>query len=375
MSDHLISIVIATYNEASNIPELFRRIKEALNGYRYEIIIVDDSSPDGTAEIARRKMIEYGIDGRVIIRSERGLSSAILRGFRESRGDIIVVMDADLQHPPEVIPRLIEYMESRDLDIVIASRYIRGGGIESWSLYRRAISKLASFIARVLIPQIRGIKDPMSGFFALRRRVVDGIDMRPRGFKILLEIIVRGRWRRISEYPYIFGSRKQGRSKLRLRDMSSFILQVLDLSEYRLLKFMITGATGVAVNNIVLYLLVSFGIPVYIASPIAIEIATINNFTINNLWTFTRFRRYGKWYSRLAKYHVAVGLGNAINYITVLLLNQYIGLIESNLLGIFLGFIANYLVSSEFVWEIKWASIEKSKDKKYLSTSIVCRSL
>jgi dolichol-phosphate mannosyltransferase len=127
----------------------------------------------------------------------------------------------------------------------------------------------------------------------------------------------------------------------------------MELSDYRIPKFMLVGSTGVVVNNLVLYTLTGYlNIPVYIASSIAIETATINNFMLNDRWTFKRFRQIGKAYIRLAKYHIAVGLGNLVNYVVVLALHQILGIIPANILGIGLGFITNYLVSSEFVWEI-----------------------
>ncbi|MEM0439671.1 MAG: glycosyltransferase, partial [Sulfolobales archaeon] len=139
-----ISIVIPTYNEAENIEELLTGIKNSLESagiVSYEVIVVDDSSSDGTAEIARNVVERLKIPGRIIVRSgHRGLTSAIMRGFAESRGKYIVVMDADLQHPPETIPGLFEKASNEDLDVVIASRYIKGGGIEGAPIHRRFIS-------------------------------------------------------------------------------------------------------------------------------------------------------------------------------------------------------------------------------------------
>lgn len=356
-----ISIVIPTYNEAENIEELLTKIKNSLENVgiaSYEVVIVDDSSSDGTAYIAKRAITRLGIPGRIIVRSgPRGLTSAIMRGFAESRGVFVVVMDADLQHPPEVIPMLFEKASKDGLDVVIASRYVEGGGIEGMPIHRRVISRVAALITRILIPQARGIKDPLSGFFLARRKVIEDMGMEAvekhgRSFKTLLEILVRGRYRGVAEHPYIFKPRKRGRSKLGLRESLEFIRQVMELSEYRLPKFLIVGLSGVFVNMVVLYILANIlGIPVFIASPAAIELATINNFTLNDRWTFKRFRLMGSWYKRLLKYHAAVGLGNLVNYAVVLVLHSLLGVMVANIIGIAMGFITNYLVSSEFVWE------------------------
>lgn len=357
----MLSIVVPTYNEAENIAELLTRIRSSLKdfGDGYEVIIIDDSSVDGTADLAERVGRELGIPVRVVVRrGVRGLASAVARGFKEARGDFILVMDADLQHPPEKIGEMLSRAIKENLDLVIASRYIGGGGVEGWGFHRRLLSRLASMAARILIPRARGIRDPLSGFFLVRRSSImnmdlDSIERRGRGFKILLEILVRGSIERVAEHPYIFSPRRRGRSKLGLVESIEFIKQVMELSEYRLPKFMLVGLSGVLVNNLVLYILTAhLQIPVYISSLAAIEIATINNFTLNERWTFKRFREIGGWIFRLVKYHAAVGIGNLVNYITVLTLHSFIGVITSNIFGIGLGFITNYLVSSEFVWEV-----------------------
>ncbi len=366
LCDHCVElgIVIPTYNEAENIEELLREIKRSLERAgidSYEAIVVDDSSSDGTAEIAKRALEELNIPGRVIVRSgSRGLTSAIVRGFAESRGRYVVVMDADLQHPPEAIPELFKKAWTLDLDIVVASRYIKGGGIEGMPIHRRFMSRVAALITRILIPQARGIRDPLSGFFLVERSVIEGmstedVERHGKSFKILLEILVKGKYEKVTEHPYLFRPRRRGKSKLGIRESIEFIRQVMELSEYRLPKFMVVGLSGVAVNMGMLYILHGIlGISIIISSPVAIELATINNFTLNDRWTFKRFRLMGSWYERLLKYHVAVGLGNLVNYITVLALSGVFGVLYliSNIIGIALGFITNYLVSSEFVWEI-----------------------
>ena len=208
----MISIIVPTYNERENLEELFERIARALEGREFEIIVVDDDSPDRTWEKAEELAKKYPV--KVIRRTnERGLSSAVIRGFREANGEIFVVMDADLQHPPEVIPKLIEAIEE-GADIAIASRYVKEGKVENWHWWRKLISKGAIMVGRVALPRIRNIKDPVSGFFALRREVIEHVELNPVGFKILLEILIKGKYERVTEIPFIFGIRKAGESKL-----------------------------------------------------------------------------------------------------------------------------------------------------------------
>ncbi|MFN3803935.1 MAG: polyprenol monophosphomannose synthase, partial [Pyrobaculum sp.] len=158
----MATVVVPTYNEAENLPELVERLHRALGG-GYEVVVVDDNSPDGTGEVARRLGERYPV--RVVARERRlGLSTAVVEGARAAGGEVVVVMDADLQHPPELVPELIRHAKNGCL--AIASRYVRGGGIRRWPFVRRVISRGAVMLARLLLPEARPIRDPVSGFFA-----------------------------------------------------------------------------------------------------------------------------------------------------------------------------------------------------------------
>lgn len=210
MSAATLTIVIPTYNERDNIKPLVERLHKALSGRKYEILFIDDNSRDGTAGAASALAPEYPV--RVIVRtSERGLASAVVHGFKNSTGDVIAVMDADLQHPPEVIAGLLDSIES-GADLAIGSRYVRGGGCEGWSLTRRIISKGAIFLSHLLLPRTRGINDPMSGLFMLKRPVIEGADLKPTGYKILLEILIAGHFDKVTEVPYGFKVREKGKA-------------------------------------------------------------------------------------------------------------------------------------------------------------------
>jgi dolichol-phosphate mannosyltransferase len=223
-----LSIIVPTYNEAENIPELLNRIEGTLRGESFEIIVVDDNSRDGTADLVEELGEKYG-NVRVLRRPGRlGLGSAVVDGVEVADGDMIAVMDADLQHPPELLPRMLEKADEGS-DVVVASRYVKGGGVERWGVLRRLISLGAISLAHLLFPRTRAVKDPVSGFFLFRKSVVDGVRLNPLGFKILIEILVKGEYHKVAEVPYIFRSRRKGRSKLDLREIFNYAIFLLRL--------------------------------------------------------------------------------------------------------------------------------------------------
>ncbi len=356
------SIIIPTYNEADNIRVLLERIMNVMNNSDivddYEIVIVDDDSPDKTALVARNRAVELGISSKVKVivrKGVRGLSTAIIEGIKNSVGEYIVVMDADLQHPPEKIPELLKRLNEGN-EIVVATRY-RGGVDQGLSLPRKIISRLAGLLAKLMIPQAKFISDPMSGFFAFKRSVVEKKinEMNPSGFKILLEILVKGDYdvKRICEVPYVFSKRLYGESKLGLNEMFNYIMHLLRLNNYRILKFAAVGATGVFVNEGMLYLLhYKLLIPLFVAGALAIETSILNNFTLNSLITFRNVKTKTTLLSRLYMYHIATLLGVSVNYIVLLFLS-YVLKVEpllANFIGILLGFLVNYGLSEHYVW-------------------------
>ena len=301
------SIVIPTYNERDNVKVLLEKLKNVMekSGIDYEIIIVDDNSPDGTAEAAKEKAEELGIEDKVKVivrKGERGLSSAVLRGFEEARGEIIVVMDADLQHPPEVVPRLIEKALKDGCDIVVATRYSKGGGISEWSFTRKIISKGASLLSWIFLPKSRGLTDPMSGFFALKRSIIEKqLKERiynPKGFKILLEIIAKSNYEKLCEVPYVFQKRYSGTSKLNQRVIIEYVLHLLELARYtgefkRMVLFASIGLIGIFVNEGFLYLSYEimglrrfYQLGLILSSIIGFEASVTFNFLFHDRYTF-----------------------------------------------------------------------------------------
>ncbi len=208
-----VSVVIPTLRERANLELLLPRLFEILRtaNIEAEIVVVDDDSQDGTEELCRRLSTCHPV--RLITRRDaRGLASAVLRGLRESTGEICVVMDADMSHPPEAVPDLVDSMRSPFCDVAIGSRYTKGGSVDpSWSRFRRLNSKVATLLARGLT----NAADPLAGFFAIRRDTLSrAAELRPLGYKVLLELIVRCECRQIFEVPIAFRDRKLGKSKL-----------------------------------------------------------------------------------------------------------------------------------------------------------------
>ncbi len=223
------SIIVPTYNEVENIGILIPLLAESIESVTdcYEIIVVDDNSPDGTADKAREFSSRYPV--RVLVRTrERGLSSAIVYGAKHALYDNIIVIDADLQHPPEKV-RDIALALASGCDIVVASRYREGGGIEGWSWFRLLESRIATLLAYILNPWSRVTSDPMSGFFGCRRKYLLNPYIEPRGYKILLEVLSKNRWfiNKVCEVPYVFRSRMYGESKLGFKTVIDYIIQLL----------------------------------------------------------------------------------------------------------------------------------------------------
>jgi len=226
----MISVVVPTYNEAGSIPKLAERLHAALNAREWELVVVDDGSPDGTADIAAG--LAPRIPMNVLRRAGKGgLASAVVAGFAAAKGDVLVVMDADLSHPPEVVPALIAAIEG-GADLAVGSRYVAGGGLMDWPFKRRFVSRVACLMGNALVP----VRDATSGFFALRRSVVDGVKLNPIGFKIGFEVIARGRYKTVVEVPYTFRDRELGASKFGRREIMQYLVQLGQIARDKTLR-------------------------------------------------------------------------------------------------------------------------------------------
>jgi len=353
-----ITLIIPTYNEKDNITPLIERIHLALSGYSYEIVLVDDNSQDGTMEIAESLASKYPV--RVIVRrGEKGLATAVVHGLKFASGQIIGVMDADLQHPPEVLPDLVRAIEA-GADMAIASRYVLRGGCPNGHLFRRTGSRGALMLSHLLLPTTRKIKDPLTGFFMFRKEPVAGKELKPIGYKISLEIMLMGDFRHIVEVPFIFQERSAGKSKLRPRTQVDYLKHLWSLMSRtgeirRFLKFIGVGISGTVVNIGVLRLVTAFTHwnPKVQLIP-GIELSIITNFLLNDYFTFAdrRTGKRGSFFGRMGKYNVLALAGAVINWgLAALLVHAGVNIFLADFIGIVVAFLWNYFFSTIWAWK------------------------
>ena len=318
-----LSIVIPTYNESENILRLIESIRSNIpRNILAEIVIVDDNSPDGTGKLVddyiRNDDLVNGDQSydrsssivRIIHRDGKGgLISALLNGIKFARGENILIMDADFSHPPELIPRMLEELQNSDCDIVIASRYMKGGSVVGWPFKRRLMSRGATNIARHGL-NLKNVRDPMSGFFVFRHDVIDKIAFDTSGYKILLEMLVKAGDVKVREVPYTFLNRKSGESKLDTNVIFDYVRAVWRLYRYgqkskqarvieerrrfvrflsKAARFYTVGASGFLVNYLVSILLSNGMLSNFFylqATTIGIVCSITSNFLLNKAWTF-----------------------------------------------------------------------------------------
>lgn len=225
-----LALVTPTYNERERLPELVRAIFDAYQrgGIDGELVIVDDNSPDGTGAVADQLALSYPI--RVLHRAGKlGLGTAVVEGFAAASAEIVGVIDADLSHPPDLVPRLLRAMQEEKADMVIGSRYVPGGGTSNWERSRVLMSKAACLMARGLTP----VRDATSGFFLMRRERARGVAISAGGFKICLELLIRSEPSLVIEVPYVFKGRTAGVSKMNTKEAMGYLVQLRDLHTYR----------------------------------------------------------------------------------------------------------------------------------------------
>lgn len=405
-----LSVIIPTYNESENILNLLDLIKEKVPpSSTTEVIIVDDNSPDRTGELAESysKTIEkdtmvVGDSGSSepnlcgpndstkkeqtlfsvsVIRRDgkRGLVSAIMEGIRFSKGQSILVMDADLSHSPDMIPKMVHELSSPDVDIVVASRYAKGGSIIGWPFKRRLISKGAVKLAKYCLLLNRQITDPMSGFFALKRHIIKNVNIDSAGYKILLEILVKSSGATVKEIPYTFTNRKAGKSKLDNAVIWDYVKAVYQLYRYgrksgratswltrvkkrrtvlflsKAGRFYTVGASGLLINYIVSVLLFNSSIASlgYMQATIGgIIVSNISNFLLNKAWTFEdrdfaprkTLRQYG-----LFAAITSGGAGIQLGTLHVLLQSGF-SYEASLLLGVTIASLSNFLLNKKLTF-------------------------
>ena len=353
-----VSIIVPTYNERGNLPLLVERVGKSLEMVRHELIIVDDNSPDGTGKLAD-ELAEKLTNLKALHRMEKkGLASAVVHGLKYARAPVICVIDADLQHPPEKIPELLKEIEN-GADIAIASRYAKKGVVRKWGKGRRLISKGAEFLSRLAVPQVQGLTDPLSGFFAFRREVVSSAKLDPVGFKILLEVLVKGTWKKIAEVPYVFGKRIHGKSTLGLGEHFNYLKHLLRLMRAggetsRFLKFCLVGASVIGVNLGLLWILTEMvGFFYLISASFSIEISILSNFALNELWTFRdRVGSTKEILKRALKFNMICVVGLMVNLVILATMTELLGIhyMISALFGIAGAMLWNYVMSAMWTW-------------------------
>ena len=340
----MISVILPTYNEADNIRRIIPAITkvfrdEAMEG---EVIVVDDNSPDGTASIALNLAGSYPVKVHVR-KSGRGLSRAVIEGLGLARGEICVIMDADLSHPVEKIPDMIQPILEGKCDATVGSRYVVGGGAQNWPLLRRIVSKGAGLLAK----GVTVLSDPTSGFMAVRRSVLDGVTLDPLGWKIVLEVVVKTR-ARVLDVPIIFADREEGESKLGLKAQVDYLRHLGRLYAYRyplffeFVKFCLVGLTGLVVDTAVLVSLVDHAsLDPRFAAVFAFAAAVSWNYLFNRIWAFPSGRSTP--IPRSYVFFVSICLGGLGVRIGIMhLLIEYAGMGESPwyILASFIGIAA-----------------------------------
>lgn len=365
------SLVIPTYQESKNIGEIVRRLSlllDAILPHDYELIVVDDNSPDRTWEVAQSLASDYP-QLRVMRREEeRGLSTAVIRGWQAARGEVLGVIDADLQHPPETLLKLWSEIQ-RGADLAVASRHVEGGGVSDWSIIRRFLSRGAQTLGLAILPGVVGrVTDPMSGFFLVRREAIAEKVMNPLGYKILIEVLGRGNIRWIGEVGYVFQERLEGESKVTWRQYVDYIGHLLRLRfarwpVVRFLRFGLVGFSGVFVDMTLLYLLSdpsALGWGLTRSKIIASEVAIVNNFLWNDLWTFrdisSHQRGWRKRIKRLLKFNIVCLAGLVLN---VLLLNLLFNLLGFDRIP-YGRYLANFIaIAAVTLWNF-WINLKLS---------------
>ena len=353
-----VSIVVPTRNEAGNVGPLVDRLAEL--PLEAEVVFVDDSTDDTPAAVERagqRSEILVRLIHRRPEERKGGLGGAVVEGLRAARAPWVCVMDADLQHPPERVQALVARAEEGDVDLVVASRYANGG-TSNLGAARGAVSRLSNLAARLLFPRrLRGVTDPMTGFFLVRKDAIDPDALRPQGFKILLEILARTRNLRVTEIPFDFGERYAGASKASLREGLTYATQLARLRmgdrSWSFSRFGLVGATGLAVNMVVFAALYGTGLHYLIAALLATEASTVWLFVLTDRWVFAGRANRRSRGSRFMTYFALNNLAFAVRGPLLILLVAGLGFdpLLGNLVSLLALTVARFVVADSWIWK------------------------
>jgi dolichol-phosphate mannosyltransferase len=354
-----LSIIVPTFNERDNVAELIGRLVSCLGERSWEVVFVDDDSPDGTADLVRELA---GADGRIRCLQRigrRGLSSACVEGMLASSAPYLAVIDADMQHDERLLPQMLDTLKRGDTDIVVGSRYAPGGGIGDWDARRARMSRIAMRLSRVLMPG--NLTDPMSGFFMMRRSVLtDSVHrLSAIGFKILADLFASSPTPlRFEELPYRFEMRRAGESKLDSLSAWDYAMLLLDkligrFVPVRFLAFSIVGAAGVAVHFLALSVVYQGLHRSFVVGQASATLCAMTfNFAVNNVLTYRDMRLKGRrWLKGWISFVLACSIGGFANLgVAYTLFGMGRGWFPAAIAGILVGAVWNYAVTMMFTW-------------------------
>ncbi|MDA3815523.1 MAG: glycosyltransferase family 2 protein [Patescibacteria group bacterium] len=369
-----LTIVLPTFNEKGNVGPILKGIKEAMKekSVSFDVLFVDDSSDDTPEEINRQ--IENNQDMEISLihrpKEERtGLATAFIEGFKKAQGKYICCLDSDLQHPPSTIPALYEKIIEENADLSVATRYTKGGSAEGlgslktfYGIYRRAASLGFKYFTQILFIPARKTSDPLGGFFLFKKSVLDDVDFSPKGFKILVEILMRANIGKTVEIPYTFLARENDDSKANLKQGLEFFKHLwhifLTVPEAgRFAKFCIVGGSGVIVNIGILYFLVEFyGFNEHIAWAFAVILSILTNYILNNVFTYSDKKSPTRKESlrRVTLYYLINFFSIIFNWIVFAGLMHFgVYYIIAALFGILTATVINFLLVTKLVWRLQ----------------------
>lgn len=342
-----VSIVVPTRNESENVKPLMEGIATNMGGIDYEVLVVDDSDDDRTVKAA----LESG--ARVVSGQHKGLGQAIIDGINVSMGRVVLVMDADGQHSPNDIPKLLKPILNHGIDFVVGSRYVKGGDASGWARSRRLKSQIGTYIMYPFV----GVQDANSGFFAFRRNIVDTSKLNHKTWKIMLEVLFKGRWMSKLEVPITFGDRYAGESKRSAKQVRKDAANIarLVIGKYsRFVKFALVGGVGNIWHFGLLWVLTEYaGLWYGLSALIAMGIAMTSNYILHNYWTFKDDKPLSRnMFNGWLKFGGGSAIGDSLQWVLLIVLTQWLGIwymLSSGLATIFTVFF-KYTVSRKWIW-------------------------
>ena len=369
-----LTMVIPTRNESGNIEPLLMRIHQALKGISAEVVFVDDST-DNTPDVIRKLQEWFPLPIKLIARpAERrknGLGGAVVEGFQAAQGTWMGVMDADLQHPPEMIPRLLRQAQKSGSDIVVGSRLAPGGDSSSLGFTRNVISHVFALTTRIAFPQrLWNVTDPLTGFFLTKRSALKADELKPDGFKILLEILVSHPQLKVSEVPIQFGHRNAGESKASVKETVKFFRGLYRLrmaGNENFMRFLLVGMSGLVVNSLALAAFTELAAIHYVISAvIATQVSTLWNFGLTEKWVFGKRETERPFLQRLVSFLLVNNLLLILRgpIMTFMVGQMGIHYLISNLFSLFVMTVLRYLLADKWIWNKEKTQTTPTEERK-----------